>query len=598
MQNIYIPFCSLILNVFLIILYLNKVTTTKEENKYYLLMIIDTFMMTIMCLYAIYNLYNIHPKIVKSIMLSNKIECFFIINFFTNLFTYMISITNKNFKNVGLLYILLTILSIVALAILPVSLQVTNNLTYMVTIGPGITFTSVVSGVLLISTFYIAIKNKKMLKEKIIPIIFLLFFIVAVMYLRVAMPEVIFLEFLATLANLIMYHTIENPDVKMNEKLNIAKMEAERANELKRDFLSNMSHEIRTPLNAIVGLSRELKDDQILPDSLKEDVLDIYNSSNTLLEIVGNIIDINQIESQKINIIEVSYNPTEITNEIVKMNLFRLKNKPIKVNINSNNPTKTVVGSKPHIKQILNNLISNAMKYTNEGSIDINIIVTENNKLNVTVKDTGIGIKDDSLAKLFNKYERLNVEEKNTIEGTGLGLAITKQLVKLMDGTITVKSVYNQGTEFSFTIQEKEDNQSITESSENQEKIDYSGYKILIVDDNSLNKKIASRMFSKYNLDITTLSSGEECIDNLKNNSYDIILLDIMMPKLDGPETLKILKEDPNFNTPVIAFTADVFSGALEKYQGLGFNDYLTKPFNEVDTYNILKNNINRVDKS
>jgi signal transduction histidine kinase/ActR/RegA family two-component response regulator len=665
MYNLYIPFCSLILNIFLIILYLSKISNAKEENKYYFAMIIDTFVMTVMCIFAVYHLYHMDPDIIPAIELSNRIECFAILNFFTNLLAYVLLLTKNKPKNFNIYYWAFNIVIAVFIFNLPLVLEVTSDLNYMVTKGLMVDFTSVVSGLLLIFTFYLASNNKKVvpkniiptifsfiplaalivfriqfipalqgieneifefikdvpiylivvlvflviiylfavvsrseekMREKLIPMMFLLIFLVMVTVLRAIIPEVIMLEFLATFGNLIMYHTIENPDVKLIEKLNIAKMEAERANELKRDFLSNMSHEIRTPLNAIVGLSASLKEEN-LPERIKEDINDIVSSSHTLLEIVGNIIDINQIESQKLNLVESSYNINEVIHEVVKMNSFRIKNKDVKVNVEvGENTPEFLKGSLPHIKQILNNLISNAMKYTSEGVINIRTEATFYNELcnlYIIVSDTGSGMTDEEIGKLFNKYERLNIDEVSAVEGTGLGLTITKQLVNAMQGKIKVRSELGKGTTFNIMIP-----QTIGEL-QPKEEVEYNfnnfiGKRLLIIDDNKLNVKIATRMFEKFQLKIDVGYNGEECLKLTSENDYDLILLDVMMPNLDGPSTLKILKKDSNFRVPVIAFTADVFSGAKDKYKDLGFDDYLTKPFTEEDAKKLLI----RIDKT
>ena len=253
-----------------------------------------------------------------------------------------------------------------------------------------------------------------------------------------------------------------------------------------------------------------------------------------------------------------------------------------------------LIGDKIHVKQIINNILSNAIKYTEKGSINFNIkcINKKNNcLLFITVTDTGRGIKKEYINKLFTKFERLDVEKNTTTEGTGLGLAITKKLVEMMGGKINVESTYGKGSMFMITIPQKIGEKKILTNTENLKiiakkaklkSIDYSKKRILIVDDNELNIKVARRAIEslKFNL-VDECYNGKEALEKIKNNHYDIILMDIMMPVMSGITAINELKKDKNFKTPVIALTADVISGAHEKYILLGFSDYITKPFNK-----------------
>ena len=394
----------------------------------------------------------------------------------------------------------------------------------------------------------------------------------------------------------LIYFTIENPDVKMLRQTEIARNQAEKANRAKSDFLSSMSHEIRTPLNAIVGLSEDIGTyENQVPKEVAEDAKDIINASQTLLEIVGNILDINKIESNKLEITESVYNPSDTIEEVAKVDRTRIGDKPIdfKLNIAPDIPFE-LVGDKVHVKQILNNLLSNAIKYTEKGEINLTArCINQNNICNliISVQDTGIGIKAEYINKLFTKFERLDVEKNTTTEGTGLGLAITKQLVEMMGGTINVQSQFGKGSIFVVQIPQKISKMSepltnISVTNNQSEKIKqvstetYNNKKILIVDDNALNIKVAKRALQDFNFEIDEVMSGQDCLNRVINgNEYDLILMDIMMPEMSGETTLKKLKENPNFKIPVIALTADAVAGAEEKYKNEGFVDYIAKPF-------------------
>ena len=313
--------------------------------------------------------------------------------------------------------------------------------------------------------------------------------------------------------------------------------------------------------------------------------------------------DINKIESDKMEITLSSYSLREEITNLVRIYHPKIneKNLELEVNISDTIPER-LIGDKSHIKEIMNNLLSNAIKYTDKGKIElsaIGILKGETYYLKIVCKDTGKGIRKENLKKLFTKFERFDVEKNSTIEGTGLGLAITQKLVELMKGKITVESIAGEGSIFTVTLPQKIE--VIKENSFPQKNLEGQminpELKVLIVDDNKLNRKVARNFLESLEINkIDECSNGLECLTKIKeeNQNYDIILMDIMMPVMNGEETLKELKKITNFSIPVIALTADALAGAEEKYKKEGFTEYLSKPFTKEQLQVKIENSLKK----
>ena len=422
-------------------------------------------------------------------------------------------------------------------------------------------------------------------------IVLLLNFIFA---LQIMFPYIGFLAMACTIQMYFLYFAIENPDLFMIKELEKVNTDIDRSNRAKSDFLSNMSHEIRTPMNAIVGFSDSLLNSKSFDDKLALiDIKHISTAGNNLLDIVNNILDISKIESGKETLEMKEYSLANIVMELQSIIDTRLADKPVKliVDVDKEIPSR-MLGDSTKIFQVLLNILTNSVKYTEVGKIRVTITgETRGNMedLHIKISDTGYGIKKEDFDKLFEKFSRLESATENEIEGTGLGLVITKRYVDLMGGRIWFESEYQVGTTFYVDITQKIINRTAIgdihepiNNNDEEEMIDCTGKKVLLVDDNKLNLKVASRILSKYNFDIETVETGKDCVYKVKSDEhYDMIFLDHMMPEMDGIEVLHILKKLDGYDLPpIVALTANAITGMKEMYLREGFDEYLSKPIN------------------
>lgn len=604
-NSIAIQICSLTYVTMLIIVYLYKRKYDTLTNHIYKHLLINTIFLLILDIMAIIIIENYPTQILiktlftKGFFLSIILWFMYFLLYVTlcEYFKKFINFKNAIKETIGIKLWLATLIILLATVIyLPISF--TENQAFIS--GLGVTFTYIASIIILTISLIILIINKnKITPNRKIPLIIFIILILIVYSFQFIQKDLPFISSILALVTVFMYFILVNPDITYIDELNELRETAENANKAKTEFLASMSHEIRTPMNAILGLTDSVLTNE-LPSSVKEDIQNINNAGQILLEIINNILDISKIEEGKMELVNTTYNISNIIQELTNIITVRIGEKPIKftTNIDQKTPSK-LFGDETKIFQICLNLLNNAAKYTDRGEINFQLttrIFNDLAYLTINVTDTGRGIKKEDYDKLFEKFTRLDKEVNQTIEGTGLGLVITKEMVNLMEGKISFTSEYGKGSTFTVVIPQKIIDYNpigtINELSFQQKEINYfngSNYKILIVDDNKLNLKVAEKLLKPYNFQITTVDSGLACLNYTKKTKYDLIFLDHMMPEMDGIQTLSYLKQRVDFvNTPIIALTANAISGMKEMYLKAGFDDYLSKPIDQTKLNEIL----------
>ncbi|MBR1628611.1 MAG: response regulator, partial [Lachnospiraceae bacterium] len=386
---------------------------------------------------------------------------------------------------------------------------------------------------------------------------------------------------------------------KTNRKLKEAADAAIAAGKAKSSFLAQMSHEIRTPINAVLGMN-----EMILRESESRDIKDyaanIQSAGRTLLSLINSILDFSKIEDGKMELVPVKYDMPSLINDLINSISERARAKGLDFELHADGTLPcTLFGDDVRIRQVIMNLLTNAVKYTERGKVTLSVEGKDRKEdsitLLVSVKDTGIGIKEEDMGKLFESFERLEETRNRNIEGTGLGMSIVTKLLNMMNSELWVDSVYGEGSEFSFALVQKvisnepigdfsERLKNSFDQSEEETYLVANEAQILVVDDNEMNRKVARSLMKRNGIVPDEAASGEEAIAQIRKNEYDIVFLDHMMPKMDGIETLKRLRKEDWIprGCVVIALTANATSGARERYLAAGFDDYLSKPIEVV----------------
>lgn len=498
--------------------------------------------------------------------------------------------SNSVLKMSGILSIVVIFLALVSF-ILPISIN--GN----VISGSEVNYLYfVLFSCLIVNLCLMIFNNKYIDKKDYLKLILCMILILISLIIQLSYSKLGIIASTFTFVILFIYITMESVDAKKIRYLEVTRESAIRANASKSEFLEKLSREIRMPLNTIDGFSQVIIDEDDI-NTIKDDAKDIRMASNNLVNLINGIIDISLIESGDMSISNRDYDTMEMLENVsmIAKTLINKKNIDFKFEYSDNIP-KVLLGDSDKIKRILINIISNAAQNTNSGEIIFKVQAVKNGskcRLIMSVSDTGKGIAKSELNTIFNRYERVNNEKGSN----GLGLAIVSSLVSLMGGKVDVDSELGKGSTFTVTIDQNiidDTSVKVIKNDDHNVKVfDASGKRVLIVDDNKLNLKVASRLLMPYNVSVVLAGSGSEFLDIIDNDTnFDLILMDDMMPKMSGTDTLDIFKKIERvsgFSVPVVVLTANAISGMREKYLSCGFDDYLAKPIDKFELNRVLK---------
>ena len=422
-----------------------------------------------------------------------------------------------------------------------------------------------------------------------------------IVYNKAISNNVIFLDYAATsfamtviLFSLLMLFRYIDKHTRIERQLRIAQQKAEQSAVMKEQFMANMSHEIRTPMNAIIGFANLLAHSSLDKKQQKQ-IKAIQSSGEILLTIINDILDFSKIEEGRVNIEKIEFNPFELLHSINIMFLHKANDQNLQLDFYTSGTLPPVLlGDPTRLTQILVNLINNALKFTKEGNILVKTEMIENVndtvQIQFTVKDTGIGIPKNKLQDIFERFTQANTDTNRTYGGSGLGLSITKKLIEFQGGNIEVQSAVGVGTSFTFTLPYKKATlQSTSQMHQQEDELPDHPISILVAEDNLLNQQLIEALLNQWNITFDLVENGLYAIEKLKQNKYDVILMDIQMPELDGYEATGIIRSELNIHTPIIAMTAHVLPGEVTKCQRYGMTDYISKPIREKELFRIIK---------
>ena len=598
--------------IVILLLYINKPRYTELHSKVFLSLTVLCIIIHFIEFGFIYALYTS-----EEVTLIAKILCYaFAITalaWLTGFTLYLFSSADDFYlRKKKILYVIMSGISLVIIVCIfyfPIH-YIHRNGVYTFT-GTGINIEYILSTTLMFSLIPVQARHINYFKKyQKLPLIIASFIIIPIFFVPIAINQsynvdtLIFDIILTTL-----YFTIESQDNLLTHNLEESKDEAERANKAKTDFLANMSHDIRTPLNTIIGFSESmLEDEHLEAEEVKKGTDNIHEASLELLDLINNILDISRIESGKVKVEEVGYSLEDLVFEI-NSNVYSKINKDIvdySIDVNKELPSK-YMGDYSKIHKAVVCVLINAIRHTKYGKVSLVVDGKKENdeyELEFNVSNTGHSMKQEEFDKDLEQFMKLDENSgMNTINSDSLGFIIAKRMVDMLGGRIDFINEPGKGTQYHIFIKQKVTDESpvgvVFETKDNESKsdgqlLDLSDKKILVVDDNLVNIKLASRLLERYKFQIDTATGGNECLEKVKNNKYDLIFLDHMMPDKDGMATMKALKSSGYQIPAVIALTANSYSGLKEKYLSAGFSDYLSKPINFKKLNKIIMDNFDK----
>ena len=605
--------CGFVFLLLVAIMYFAKKKYKSFANRVYKFMLILTLLLLAIEILFVFSLRGVeNPGILSEVLA--RLYLLGCILWLTCLIVYMIVFKSKNISNeqnkkpiiiTTIIVALIDSIIFIISCTLPVNYIGGNG--ELSVVGGDASIVLYVTSIITVICVLIALlrKNTSLTYKEKTP-----FYYVFIMFLVMTLIQFILdydfndVSFIFAFGVIAIYFTTESQDSMLISELEKSKAEADIANRAKTEFLSNMSHEIRTPMNTILGFSESLLKEEILTEEIvKKDVKNIHHASINLLELINNILDISRIESGREKLDKKEYSLKSLIFEISSVIESKISREVLhfKINVDENIPSK-FYGDNSKIYKIIVGTLINALKYTSYGQIVLNVDGKEMGNeylLQFTILNTGHAMKEEYFNKDFNDFVKLGDSSDNNIDSTSLGFIVVKRLVEMLNGEIKFENKTGEGTKYFINIKQKVvDSKKVDNvfsiSKEEQENmqalLDCSGKKILIVDDNMVNIKLASKLLSKYNFIISTAENGKECINMVKENKYDLIFLDHMMPEMDGITTIRILNSSGYFIPPIVALTANSYDGLKEIYIKEGFTDYLSKPINPKELNKLINN--------
>lgn len=597
--------CSMFYCALLVIVYFSKKRLNTLENKTYSTLLVVNFISLIVELFSYlitlnHESFPIWTPVVNKTYLICLLTWLMLFAYYTFLISFKKNInlrfnSKKIYKKISGVFFKIYLVVAFCLLVLPLYYNNTDvNAVY--SYGPSSMLCTIMSAICIVSSLlFMIIGHKNMKPSKFIPLISYTIIFPIVIYLQYQHPELLLATPVETFITFLLYFTIENPDLKIIDELSDAKQRAEEANTAKTKFLCDISHEIRTPLTTIIGFTESLADRK-LDKETKKDLETISSSATNLLQVVNGILDISKLDSNQIELVKKRYSLENMLEELADFSKEVMKNTHIEFRtcFDTTLP-EALYGDYVILRQIILNLIANSIERTKVGYIEFNVtsVIKDNAcRLIISLEDTGGALKQERLNKIFLEGQEDGNIKESLIEGTSTSLAATKKLVDIMRGTIVAQNVYGRGCKFTVALDQEivyRDKVKLDNVIENP--IHISGKKILIVDDNRLNIKVAQRLLEKYDVEVDAVLNGQECIDKIRRGEhYDLILMDDMMPNMSGVETFKKLKEADHFHIPTVMLTANAIDGMKEKYLLQdGFDEYIAKPIEKKELDRILK---------